>query len=118
MNRLITLTLFSLLATFTYSAEVLTQDGKVTQVVAFPLSYGSYDTNVRSLLGIYVEGLPKGCGDGQNRVVITTDHPLHDSALSIALMAQASGKEVRVGYFNECTLRSESWNLAYIYVAN
>lgn len=97
-----------------FGAEVLTHTGKVTQVVAFPHSYGSYNESVKGRLTIYVEGLERACNNGHPRVVIGADHPIHDSILSIALLAKASQKEVTVAYFNECTVRSQSWDLAYI----
>lgn len=106
-----------LIAIFTvksYSADLKSNIGLVKQVVAFPHSYGSYSVDKKGLLGIYVEGLPKGCNKGQNRVVISADHPLHDSVLSLALFAKSTGGKVRVTYFNECTIRPESWDLAYL----
>ena len=116
MNRFIFLVIFLLVSLETNAAKVLTHDGKVTQIVAFPHSYGSYSENAKGLLGIYVEGQPKGCGSGQNRVVISKNHPLHDSVLSMAMLAQTAGKQVRIAYFNECTIRSESWDFAYFYI--
>ncbi len=103
-----------LLSTKTFAAELITHTGKVTQVAAFPHTYGSYDVSRRGLLTIYVEGLPKGCASGHPRVVIGLDHPIHDAVLSLALMAKATQTEVTVAYFNECTIRAESWDLAYL----
>ncbi|WP_444943376.1 hypothetical protein ACJJIK_16635 [Microbulbifer sp. ZKSA006] len=94
-------------------ADVLTHTGKVTRVVAFPHSYGSYDETQKGRLAIYVEGLPQGCGSELSRVVVGVDHPIHDSVLSLALMAIASQAEVKVAYFDQCTVRSDSWDLAY-----
>jgi hypothetical protein len=105
-----------LFAIKSYSADVLNHVGVVKQVVAFPHSYGSYSVNAKGLLAIYVEGQPKGCANGQNRVVISTEHPLHDSVLSMALLAKSTGKRVRIAYFNECTIRPESWDLAYFHL--
>lgn len=99
-----------------YAAEVLTHEGVVEQVTAMPQSYGAYSVDVKGLLAIYVEGLPKGCTTGQNRVVISSDHPLHNSVLSMALLAKSTGKKVRIAYFNECTIRAQSWDLAYFHV--
>ncbi|PAJ71783.1 hypothetical protein CJF42_24835 [Pseudoalteromonas sp. NBT06-2] len=99
-----------------YSADVLNHVGIVKQVVAFPHSYGSYSVDAKGLLAIYVEGQPKGCNTGQSRVVISTDHPLHNSVLSMALLAKSTGKKVRIAYFNECTIRPESWDFAYFYL--
>ncbi len=118
MKRSFALALSVFLCSFSFSADVLTHTGQVTYIVAFPHSYGNYNENIQGLLGIYVEGLPKGCSDGISRVVISKDHPLHDSALSIAMMAKASGTDVKVAYFNDCTLRSESWDFAYIYITD
>lgn len=89
-------------------------DGKVTKIVSFPHSYGTYSESSRGLLGIYVEGLPPGCGDGTARVVIGVDHPLHASVLALALTAHSTGKTVRLAYFDACTIRSESWDFAYM----
>ena len=97
-----------------FGVDVITHTGKVTKVVAFPYAYDNYNESQKGLLAIYVEGLPKGCGGGQERIVIGVDHPIHDSVLSIALMAKASGTEVNIAYFNACTIRSESWDLAYL----
>jgi hypothetical protein len=116
MKRFIFLIIFLLVSLETNAAAILTHEGKVTHIVAFPHSYGSYSENEKGLLGIYVEGLPKGCGSGVDRVVISKKHPLHDSVLSMAMLAQTSGKKVRIAYFNECTIRSESWDFAYFYI--
>ena len=105
-----------LLASIVNAATVSTHEGLVTNIVAFPHSYGSYSENAKGLLAIYVEGLPRGCDTGEKRVVISTDHPLHDSALSIALMAKASSKKVKIAYFNECTIRPESWDFGYFLI--
>ncbi len=118
MKYVITFILISCIASLSFAASTVTVFGKVTEVASFPISYGSYNKNTTGLLGIWVEGLPEGCGDGTKRVVITHDHPLHDSALSIALMAKATGKEVKIAYFEECTIREESWDFAYIRLAN
>ncbi len=96
------------------AAEVLTVDGKVTSIVSFPKTYGNYSNSAQGLVGFYVKDLPKGCGSGQNRVVIDVDHPLYNSALSLALTAHSTGKSVRIAYFNTCTLRSGSWDFAYL----
>lgn len=79
--------------TKSYAANILTHDGIVKHIVAFPHSYGSYSVDVKGLLAIYVAGQPKGCTTGQNRVVISTDLPLHDSVLSMALLAKSTGKK-------------------------
>jgi hypothetical protein len=42
-----------------YSADVLNHVGVVTQVVAFPHSYGSYSVDAKGLLAIYVAGQPR-----------------------------------------------------------
>lgn len=42
------------------AGSVQTVDGKITQVVSFPKSYGSYSESAVGLFAIYVEGLPKG----------------------------------------------------------
>lgn len=104
----------AVLPVLSFAADVISHTGKVTRVVAFPYSYGEYSESQRGLLAIYVEGLPKGCDSGQERIVIGVDHPIHDSVLSIALMAKVSGTEVNIAYFNTCTIRSESWDLAYL----
>ncbi len=116
MNKFVLLIVVAIISSIANAADVLTHNGRVTSVVAVPHSYGNYAENAQGLLGISVEGLPKGCGDGETRAVISKDHPLHDSALSLAMMALAAGKEVRIAYFNECTVRKESWDFAYILV--
>lgn len=114
MIRSFAFLLFFAFSSSVLGAEVKTHVGKVTKVAAFPHAYGNYDENQKGRLTIYVEGLPNGCNTGHPRVVIGVDHPLHDSVLSIALMAKATGKEVTLAYFDDCTIRSESWDLAYI----
>lgn len=118
MRYIVTLILASCAASFSFAVGTTTITGKVTEVASFPMSYGSYNKNITGLLGIWVEGIPSGCGDGNKRVVITHDHPLHDSAMSIALLAKATGKEVKIAYFDECTIRSDSWDFAYIWLVN
>lgn len=98
---------------FVQGAEMSSQIGKITDIVSFPKSYGQYSESEKGLLGIYVEGLPKACGSGNTRVVIGVDHPIYQSVLSMALYAKASGSQVKVQYFESCTLRSDSWDLAY-----
>lgn len=117
MRFIITFIFISCTASLSFAASTVAVTGKVTDVASFPLSYGSYNKNTTGLLGIWVEGLPAGCGDGKKRVVITHDHPLHDSALSIALMAKATGKKVEISYFEECTIREKSWDFSYIWLA-
>lgn len=95
-------------------ADVLSITGKVTKVVTFSKSYESYSESQSGLTGIYIEGMPKACGNGNTRALIGVGHPVHDVALSIALTAYATGKKVKLAYINECTQRSNGWDFAYI----
>jgi hypothetical protein len=96
-------------------ADVLTVTGKVTRIVTFATSYSTYSESYRGLTGIYVEGLPAGCGAGTTkRVLIGVNHPNYQTALSLALTAHSTGKKVSIGYVNACTLRGGSWDFAHI----
>ena len=104
------------LSSLTHAAGAAFHDGKVTEIGSFPKTYGSYSEQAEGLLAIYIDGLPPGCGSGIGRVVIGVDHPIYNSVLAIALYAKASGSTVTVSYFEECTLRGNSWDLAYLQV--
>lgn len=96
------------------SAAFFTVTGKVTRIVTFATSYATYSENSRGLTGIYVEGLPEGCGAGTQRVLIGVDHPNYQTVLSLALTAHSTGKKVSISYVDACTLRAGSWDFAYI----
>lgn len=115
MNRVLTLIVFGccLWSNVAFS-EVLIVTGKVTSIATFATSYTSYSENFRGLTGIYVEGLPGGCGTNTKRVVIGIDHPNYQTALSLALTAHSTGKKVAIGYVDTCTLRAGSWDFAHI----
>lgn len=100
------------------SAAFYKVTGKVTQIVTFASSYSTYSENSRGLTGIYVEGLPEGCGAGTKRVLIGVDHPNYQTVLSLALTAHSTGKKVSIAYVDTCTLRAGSWDFAYITLEN
>lgn len=114
MHILKILFLFVITSNYASAAELKTHTGNVLEIVTFPQTYGAYNENAKVMFAIYIEGLPKGCGSGFNRVIISKDHPLHDSVVTIAILARTTGKQIKVGYFNECTLRPESWDLGFI----
>lgn len=118
MKNFFFIALFLTLSAVCHPAEVVTHDGVITEIAVFPQSYGSYSESAKGRIAIYVEGLPKGCGSGQARVVISEEHPLFDAVLSIALVSKTSGQRVRLAYFDECTIRQESWDFAYISLRN
>lgn len=95
-------------------SDVVIVTGKVTSIATFATSYTSYSESSRGLTGIYVEGLPGGCGTNTKRVVIGVDHPNYQTALSLALTAHSTGKKVAIGYVDTCTLRAGSWDFAHI----
>ena len=111
MKKLLIL-LSLLVPTLSHAADTAGFTGKITDIVTFPNDYGSYNESVKGLLAIYIDGLPKGCETGVNRVLISVDHPLYESVLSMALYAKASNSDVKVLYFTECTMRTNSWDLA------
>lgn len=96
-------------------AEVRSISGKVTSIVTFSKSYDTYTETSPGLTAIYVEGLPRGCGTGSGgRVVIGVNHPVYQTALSLALTAFATGRSVSLHYLDTCKQRAGSWDFAYI----
>lgn len=98
-------------------AEVRSVKGKITRILTFSKSYDTYTESSPGLTAIYVEGLPQGCGTGTGgRVVIGVNHPVYQTALSIALTAFTTGKSVSLHYLDTCKQRAGSWDFAYILV--
>ena len=86
--------------------------GKVSEVWLFSKNYSTYNVNDVGLANIYLEGsvIEPACGTGARRVVISTDHPLYQSVVSMALMAKQTGKTVEIWHLDTCTQRSSSWD--------
>jgi len=92
MNRLfIILMLFS----SNVFAEIKQIKGEVTDIDLFAKTPSKYDVNDVGLAAIYINSpdLLPGCGNsGEKRVIISTDHPLYQSVISLALTAKTTGK--------------------------
>jgi hypothetical protein len=103
--------------TSSFAAEQSRVTGKVTRIVTHSSSYNPYSETSRGLTAIYVEGLPKSCGNnGQARVAIGVDHPVHNTVVSMALTAHSTGKKVTLEYLDTCTVRSNSWDFAFMFI--
>ncbi len=98
---------------FVFSASII---GKVEKIDVHGNSWGNYNPNDLGVLSLYIEGMPKSCNDpnGNNRVVITSDHPLFNSVLSIALAAKMSGRNLYVQYLDTCNTRAGAWDFGYV----
>lgn len=93
-----------------------TFSGKIQKIDIHAQNWSGYNPNDLGFMSLYIEGMPKSCNqpNGMNRVVITTDHPLYDSALSVAIAAKMADKSVYVHYLETCNLRSGAWDFGYI----
>lgn len=92
--------------------------GRVLKIMTLPSTYTTYDSSAESYTMIYVEGLTKACGQqyGLARVAIGTNHSAHDSVLSLALSAHATGKSVEIAYLDSCNVKSNSWDFSYMFL--
>ena len=96
----------------------VTVSGAVTDIWMFSGSYTSYNPNDIGLANIYLDSadLEPACGveGAPRRIAISTDHPLYNSVVSLALMAKTTGKKVQIWHLETCTLRSSSWDFGLI----
>lgn len=93
------------------AAEVSKVIGKINQIATHSASYTRYETSSKGLVFIYIEGIPRGCGFGEQRVAIGSDHPLFSTVVDIALSAKASAQTVELCYLNTCSARNGSGTL-------
>ena len=61
-----------------------------------------------------MDELSGACTSGEKRIAISTDHPLYDSVLSMALSAKISNSKVKVMHLSTCSSRSNAWDFAAI----
>jgi hypothetical protein len=99
-----------------YASEVRKVIGKIDQVAAHSASYERYETSSKGLVFIYIKGIPKGCGFGEQRVAIGSDHPLFSTVVDMALSAKASKQTVELWYLNTCSARNGSWDFAAMWI--
>ena len=90
--------------------------GNVQKIDIHSDHWNTYDPTDLGFLSLYIEGMPVSCGqsNGLNRVVITTDHPLFESVLSVALTAKATASKLKVHYLDTCNTRDAAWDFGYI----
>jgi hypothetical protein len=98
------------------AAQVKQVVGKITEIAAHSASYEQYRTTSKGLVFIYMEGIPKGCGFGEERVAIGLEHPLFSTIVEMALSAKASGQTVELWYLNTCSAREGSWDFAAMWI--
>jgi hypothetical protein len=110
-RMLLILTLF--LSVNSYSGSY---SGKVQQIDLHADKWGVYNPDDKGILSLYLVGMPKSCGEegGLNRVVITSDHPLFQSVISIALTAKISDKNLTIHYLDSCNTRSRAWDFGFV----
>ena len=90
--------------------------GKVDKIILHADEWNVYNPNDTGILSLYLVGMPKSCGsdDGLGRVVITSDHPLFQSVISLALTAKISDKNLTVHYLDTCKTRSQAWDFGLV----
>jgi hypothetical protein len=94
--------------------------GAITEIQTHSASRNPYNTNSLGWTFIYMDELPisngAGCGTGQNRVIITSDHPLYNTVVALATAAKLSGGLVTLHYLEECTIVTNAWNFSIMIV--
>lgn len=81
-------------------AGTVYKTGKVTSVKMFG-----------SVVVVYVDTISeKACSSGQKRVAIKSDDPIFSAVVSTALAAKATDATVEIGYDDQCTHNSNSWD--------
>lgn len=114
MNRFFIILIFFSSTVF---ADITQVRGEVTDIYLFTKNLAKYDVNDVGLAAIYINSpdLLPGCGSsGSKRVIISTDHPLYQSVISLALTAKTTGKKVEIWHLNTCTQRYNSWDFSLI----
>lgn len=108
------------MCSFVEAADVLTVKGKITNVATHADAYATYDVGRKGLFFIFMDELDKACGSagGFKRAVISEDHPLYNTVVSMALTAHTTQKNVSLSFLNECTIRGNSWDFAILSVTN
>lgn len=84
--------------------------GYVTAMKIFSFSNNPYSESGVAAVYIYVDTLPGACGGNVNRIAMRSTHPSYDTLVSLATTALMSGKRVRVGYVDECTIQGNAWD--------
>ena len=93
-------------------------EGLITKIDIHSDTWSQYNVNDKAYVSIYIDGMPKSCNqdNGARRVIISHDHPLFDSALSMALAAKRANKKLFVNYLTTCNVRSGAWDFGYMSV--
>ncbi|SMF25128.1 hypothetical protein SAMN02745866_01668 [Alteromonadaceae bacterium Bs31] len=111
--------IFILIMLTSLSVSSGTYTGKVEKINLHGDGWGTYNPNDLGVLSLHLIGMPKACGkeDGLNRVVITSDHVLFQSVVSVALAAKLSDKNVTINYLDSCNIRSGAWDFGFISIS-
>lgn len=91
------------------NAAVAYATGEVTQIKMFPV--------VGDVSGVvfYMNELPPACNaENPRRVLIRTDNPLFNAALSVALAAKTTSAQVEIGYIDQCSSISNAWDFQHL----
>lgn len=102
------LSIFLVLMCFSFSALSSTKfkTGKVTSVKMFS-----------DIVVIYVDGIDENaCSNGQKRVAIKNNDPIFSVVVSSALTAKATESDVEIGYHEQCTNSSNSWDFESFWI--
>lgn len=114
MKRILATLLLICMAMPVHAASTASATGKVTSIKTFASNYNPYSENYPVAAYIYVDTLPGACGQADTRFAIRTTHPGYETVLSLATTALATGKSVSVTYIQECTIRGNAWDFAYM----
>lgn len=90
-----------------YSATGVVQDIKM-----FSENPNIYNTEQLGRVFIYLNELPKACASNEKRIAISSNHPLFDSVLSVALVSKTTQTPVEIWYLDSCSQRSNAWDFS------
>lgn len=91
------------------NSAVVNTAGKITQIKMFPLAGGV------SGVVLYMDELAPACSaSNPGRVLIKTDNPLFEAALSVALTAKTTGSKVEIGYIDQCSSITNAWDFQHM----
>ena len=96
------------------AAERSSVTGKVLNIWVHSSSYNPYTESSPAVFLAEIEGMPSACGGSHKRFAIGGEHPAYNTVVSMILSAHAAGKEVVLNYLDTCTVRSNSWDFAFM----
>lgn len=88
--------------------------GVVERIKTFSASPDTYNPANMGYAMIYLNGVEGACGTEENRVAISSDHPLFNTVVSMAMVSKATKTKVSIGHLGVCSLRTNAWDFAVI----